>query len=152
MQLSSLYYSITLLIIWLNWHITSAGGVHLCLFLEVESRGWAKTKPKVWARTKISVFALGPQEIPAYRLKLRWRICFSAFISESENKISNSSFWNKAKILFSLSQINAEKKSFCFPPGSFNWYAGISCSPKVKTETGSCSNFRFRLCSTPRES
>ena len=39
----------------------------------VEIRGWAETKTKVCARTEISVFAFGLQEIPAYRLKLPGR-------------------------------------------------------------------------------
>ena len=36
-------------------------------------RGWAETKTKVCARTEISVFNFGPQEIPAYWLKLPGR-------------------------------------------------------------------------------
>ena len=38
-----------------------------------QARGWAETKTKVCARTEISVFNFGPQEIPAYWLKLPGR-------------------------------------------------------------------------------
>ena len=37
------------------------------------TRGWAKPKPKLCARTEIPVFVLGLPEIPAYRLQLSGR-------------------------------------------------------------------------------
>ena len=35
------------------------------------NRGWAKTKPKLCASTKLFVFSIGLPEIPAYRLQLK---------------------------------------------------------------------------------
>ena len=59
------------------------------------------------------------------------RFFFSAFISESENKIVALFQKGEFDILLSLSEINAEKQIL---PRSFNRYAGISCGPKAKTE------------------
>ena len=75
-------------------------------------RGWAETKTKVCARTEISVFALGIQEIPAYRhtRKKAERFYFSAFISESENKILTLFQKGNSIFCFHFLKQNAEKQ------------------------------------------
>ena len=62
------------------------------------------------------------------------KIFLFAFSSENERKILNSLFWIKAQILFSLSETNAETKSFCFLLGSFIGMPLFSVVFLAKTE------------------
>ena len=97
---------------WAPWQLQTGGYLVPCTW----DRGWAKPKPKHYARSKIPVFASGLPEIPAYRLQLSGR--------KQEEFVSCTS------IPLSLSEKNLPA---FFQTFVLNRYASTSGSPHAKT-------------------
>ena len=76
----------------------------------------------------------GNTGIPAYQEESRKILFLCIYFRKWKQNIDFISE-REFNILLSLSETKCrETNSFCFLPGSFNRYAGISCSPKAKTE------------------